>query len=61
MQQKKGKVSYRYEEIDKGARVLITTSDPDALRAVDEFLRFRITDHRTGDSLKASKRSLLIV
>jgi len=57
MQQKKGKVSYRYEEIDKGARVLITTADPDALRAVHEFLRFQITDHRTGDSLRAGKRS----
>ena len=55
MQGKKGKVSYRYEEIDKGARVLITTSDPDALRAVDEFLRF--TDHRTGDSLKQASEA----
>ncbi|HEY2712839.1 MAG TPA: hypothetical protein VGI60_10020 [Chthoniobacterales bacterium] len=57
MQNKKDKVSYRYEEIEKGARVLITTSDPDALRAVHEFLRFQITDHRTGDPLQASKRS----
>jgi hypothetical protein len=44
MQGKKGKVSYRYDEIDKGARVLIRSSDPDALRAVDEFLRFKITE-----------------
>jgi hypothetical protein len=35
--------------------VLIITADPDALSVVHEFLRFQITDHRTGDSLKASK------
>ena len=52
MQQKKDKISYRYEEMEKGARVRITTSDPDALKAVHEFLRFQITDHRTGDGLE---------
>ncbi|MGZ5444538.1 MAG: hypothetical protein ACXW5U_22115 [Thermoanaerobaculia bacterium] len=43
-------ISYRYEEIERGARVRITTSDPRGLDAVHQFLRFQIEDHRTGDS-----------
>ena len=35
----------------RGDQVRIATSNPEALRAVHEFLRFQIRDHRTGDSL----------
>jgi hypothetical protein len=55
MKQKKDRISYRYEMIDAGARLRITTADPEALKAVHEFLRFQITDHRTGDSLDLAK------
>jgi hypothetical protein len=47
----KAAISYRYEETERGARVRITTTDPEALKAVHEFLRDQIQDHRTGDSL----------
>lgn len=52
MRQKKDKISYRYEKTNKGARVRIATTDPDALNAVHKFLRFQITDHRTDDQLQ---------
>lgn len=51
MQSKKGQIVYRYEEMEKGARVRITTADSEALAAIHEFLRFQIADHRTGDDL----------
>lgn len=47
--EKKDAIRYLYEEIEKGARVRITTSDPKALAAVHDFLRAQIGDHRTGD------------
>lgn len=43
-------IAYRYEELDGGARVRISTKDPRALDAVHRFLRFQIEDHRTGDA-----------
>lgn len=29
--------------------LVITTANPKALKAIHEFLRFQIEDHRTGD------------
>lgn len=49
----KGDVSYLYEPLDAGARVLLKTSKPDALKAVHAFLVFQIEDHRTGDPTTA--------
>ncbi len=48
-------IQYRLETTEKGARIRITTKDPDALRAVHEFLRFQISDHQTGDSPEVTK------
>ena len=45
-----GAISYRYEELERGARLRIATKDARALQAVHAFLRFQISDHRTGDS-----------
>jgi len=50
MKTKQKAISYVYESTPTGARIRITTSDQDALKAVHEFLSFQITDHRTGDS-----------
>jgi hypothetical protein len=55
MQEIKSKITYTYEEMQEGGRVRITTSDPKALAAVHEFLRFQIAEHRTGDPLEASQ------
>jgi hypothetical protein len=52
----KDRVTYKYAETAKGGRVDITTTDAEALKAVHAFLRFQITDHKTGDSLDVKKR-----
>ena len=55
MQQLKGEIKYNYEEIDRGAAVRISTKNPIALKAIHEFLRFQIKEHKTGDSLDINK------
>lgn len=52
----KDRLAYRYRETPAGGRVDIVTTDPEALAAVHAFLRFQITDHKTGDSLEAGTR-----
>ena len=49
MKARRGQISYSFEELTAGRNVRIVTSDPEALKAVHEFLRFQITDHHTGD------------
>jgi hypothetical protein len=44
-------ISYRYEELENGARVRVSTKDAAALDAVHAFLRFQIDEHHTGDKL----------
>ncbi len=54
----KSAITYKYEEIDRGARLRISSQDAAAVSAIHEFLRFQISDHETGDStevLPASK------
>jgi hypothetical protein len=45
----KGSIAYRYEETERGGKVVITTADSTARAAVQDFLRAQIGDHRTGD------------
>jgi hypothetical protein len=55
MQQLREQIQYGYEEMPAGGRVRISTTNPKALAAVHEFLRFQIEDHRTGDELKVRR------
>jgi hypothetical protein len=59
MRRLKAKIEYEYEDVERGGRVRIRTAHKEALRAVHEFLRFQIEDHRTGDSteVKPLKRN----
>ncbi len=50
MQKLKDKIAYTYEELPAGARVKITTGDPDALTAVHKFFEYQVKEHRTGDA-----------
>jgi|ERR1700751_3275761 len=50
MKERKDKVSYSYQSVATGARVVITTGDPKALEAIHEYLRYQIREHKTGDS-----------
>ena len=56
MQELKGEIKYKFEEIDRGAAVRISTTNPKALKAIHECLRFQINEHKTGDSLDVGKR-----
>lgn len=56
MKKIKDTITWKYEESAKGGRVMITTTNADALKAVHAFLRYQITDHKTGDSLDITKR-----
>jgi hypothetical protein len=55
MNKRRELISYRCMDTQRGAKIQITTSDPEALRAIHAFLRFQISDHRTGDSTQVSK------
>ena len=55
MQKSSGAISYRYEDLPLGGAVRIETKDARALDAVHEFLRYQITEHRTGDPLEVKR------
>lgn len=50
------RIVYAYEDVPGGGRVHVTTRHGRALAAVHEFLRFQITDHKTGDALHVRPR-----
>jgi hypothetical protein len=51
MKQAGDRIRYDFQEIDRGGIVKMTTESPKLRAAVQEFLRFQIKDHQTGDSL----------
>jgi hypothetical protein len=51
MQQRLRAIAFRYEDVAAGGRVLILTADRKAKTAVQEFLRYQIREHATGDPL----------
>src|SRR6185437_660039 len=54
MQQLKSEIEYNFEEIDRGAAVRISTKNPTAFKAIHDFLRFQIKEHKTGDPLNVN-------
>ena len=51
MQRLKKEISYTAESTKLGAQVKIHTTNIDAIKAIHDFLRFQIEEHRTGDPL----------
>jgi hypothetical protein len=49
MERLKDKINYSFRETPNGGKVVIATSDPDALVAIHKFLRFQIAEHQTHD------------
>jgi hypothetical protein len=49
MKRLKADITYKFETIERGGRVRITTANAEALEAIHEFLRYQIKDHQTGD------------
>jgi hypothetical protein len=52
MQTLKSAITYKHEDTDKGGRVVIRSKNSDAVAAVQDFLRFQIKEHKTGDALQ---------
>lgn len=50
MQRLKDQIAYSAEETPNGAQVRIKSRNPEAIRAIHQFLRFQIDEHRTGDA-----------
>ena len=54
LQSLKGDIHYTFEQTAQGGRVTIKTTNPQALGAIHEFLRFQVKEHQTGDSLNVN-------
>jgi len=48
----KDSINYGYQETKDGARVVIISKDTEGLKAIHEFLRFQIQDHKTNDPME---------
>jgi hypothetical protein len=55
MKSDKDKITYRYESMEQGGRVVIQTDDAEALDAVHDYLAYQIREHKTGDSTEVQK------
>jgi len=47
----KAHIHYKYEAAENGGRVVISSANAEAVAAIHEFLKFQITEHKTGDAL----------
>jgi hypothetical protein len=54
MKEKRAEIRYSFEAVPEGGRVRIRATNAEALKAIHEFLRFQIKDHRTGDTTEVS-------
>jgi hypothetical protein len=50
MQRLKNDIRYDYSETPNGARIRLTTTNPQAVDAIHAFLLFQMIDHHTGDT-----------
>lgn len=57
MQRLKAEIKYKFEEIERGGRVRISSTNAEAIAAIYEFLRFQIKEHQTGDPLEVRIKS----
>ncbi|MGB8129288.1 MAG: hypothetical protein WCG81_05815 [Candidatus Angelobacter sp.] len=48
----KDQIHYKYETAANGGRVVISSPNAEAVAAIHEFLKFQITEHKTGDALE---------
>lgn len=55
MKNLKSDIQYKFEDTAQGGLVRIFTRNPEALKAIHEFLRFQIKEHKTGDSLEVGQ------
>jgi len=54
MKDLRDQIRYVFQEMDSGARIRISTTNPQALAAIHSFLRFQIEEHETGDTTEVT-------
>ena len=52
MKKLKDQIKYKYEPAENGGRVVISSANAKAVTAIHKFLKFQITEHKTGDALE---------
>ncbi len=52
MKERRSTMTFAFEPLRNGARIVVRTQDARALAALHEFLRFQIREHKTGDRLE---------
>jgi hypothetical protein len=52
MKERRSTMTFTFEEMPAGARLVVRTQDAQALAALHDFLRFQIREHKTGDPLE---------
>lgn len=48
MAERREAITYTYRDLPRGGELRMATSDPEALRAIHEFMAFQREDHRAG-------------
>jgi len=51
MKQLKGEIRYAHAEIPDGGKVVMSSSNPKGVAAIQKFLRFQTEEHQTHDSV----------
>jgi hypothetical protein len=57
MKKLREQILYSFAETPNGGRVVISSTNKEALTAIRRFLRFQIEEHKTGDPLEQSPES----
>ena len=52
LEQLRDAITWRYQQLDAGGRIRITTRSAEALEAIHAFLRFQVIEHRTANTGK---------
>jgi hypothetical protein len=52
MKKLRAQIRYSFEETSNGGRVVISSTDKEALTAIHSFLQFQIEEHKTGDPME---------
>lgn len=48
MAARRAQIRYSYDDLPQGGQIRLTTSDPEALRAIHDFVAFQRKDHRAA-------------
>jgi hypothetical protein len=58
LEQLRNDITWRYQQLDGGGRIRITTRSAEALAAVHAFLAFQVIEHRTANTGKVEEDEL---